>query len=445
VLNIDVSGDGKVAYLDIDFPVRTIVDSFDNRTHKKIKLYNISGYNTLETLNQKSLYGDAITDEEIDSIRIGQIGEYTIGSITNNDTRVQVINNPYEHISGKFTFVTAMQDARLRGGDVASIANEVDQQFVGDVLPKDDNELAWIGGYYRETPPPEKFVWVNPQGCTDDEIDFYNWGLGYPKVGLTIAKDPLEDEFGNTEADIGRGRIANLEAQEGLETDSPSYPKPLVDESMEIIAENPDLPSGYNFICVSGSSDFEDHGDWITHDKNILKSYILERKTDDALLKLHDIEGTTFVIEDELNLATTKQYKVLNIIEEGDAIYKIEAMEYNSGKFGTIEDNATLPVPRSPIVMNTNFTPPPENIYIEMLDEDEELGLKYGLKIFWNEVSAARLYRVQVFHSKQLIKTLELGNKKINRDSLTKQISYDFRDTSIEEGKSYYVRIEAVP
>lgn len=445
VLNIDVSGDGKVAYLDVDFPVRTIVDSFDNRTHKKIKLYNISGYNTLETLNEKSKYGDAITDEEIDSIRIGQIGEYTVGSITNNDTRIQVINNPYEHISGKFTFVSALTDARLRGGDIASIANEVDQQFVGDVLPKDDKELAWIGGYYRETPPPEKFVWVNPQGCSDDEIDFYNWGVGYPKVGLTIAKDPLQDDFGNTEEDIGRDLISQLEPKDGVETDSPSYPSPLVNESMEIIVEDPSLPSGYNFICVSGSSDFDDHGDWITHDKNILKSYILERKADDALLKLHDIEGTTFVIEDELNMATTKQYKVLNIVEEGDAIYKIEAMEYNSGKFGSIENNTMLPTPRSPIIMNTSFIEPPDNIYAEILDEDESLGFKYGLRIFWNEVSAARVYRVQILHSQQLIKTLELGNKNIEKNEDTKQLYYDFRDSSIEEGKSYYVRIEAVP
>ena len=445
ILNIDVSGDGKVAYLDVDFPVRTIVDSYNNKTHKKITLYNISGYNTLETLNEKSFFGDAITDEEIDSIRVGQIGQYTIGSITNNDTRIQVINNPYEHISGNFTFVGALTDARLRGGDLASISNDVDQQFVADVLPKDDNELAWIGGYYKETPPPEKFVWINPQGCTDDEIEYFKWAEGYPKIGDVIAIDPIVDEFGNTEELIGRDGISKIEATTGVQTDSPSYFTPEVEESMDIIIENPDLPSGYNFICVSGSSDFDDHAEWITHDKNILKSYIIERQTSDALLKLHDIDGTTFAIEDDLNMAVTKQYKVISITEQGDAIYRIEGMEYNSGKFGSIENNANIPIPRSPVIMNTNFIEPPENVYLEILDEDEISGLIYGLRIFWNQVNAARLYRVQVFHDKELIKTLELGNKSFQIDEETEQAYFDFRNRKIEEGKSYYVRIEAIP
>jgi hypothetical protein len=439
VLNIDVSGDGKVAYIDVDFPVKTVVDGFNKDTHKKIILYNFSGYNTLETLNEKAKYGEAVSDEEIDSIRIGQVGEYTVGSISSDYTRIQLINNPYEHISGNFTWTDAIIDARERGGELATVGNEVDQQFIQNVLPMDPKEKAWLGGYYREVPPPEKFVWVDPQSCDDDEINFFQWGEGYPKIGDTIAVDREEPEEIIIEDEL---------EPSGMQTDSPSYPDPLVMEEMEIIRENTELPSGYNYIAVSGSESFDNHADWITTDKDIQKSYILERRTDDALLKLHDIDGTSFVLKDELNLAVTKQYKILSIKEEGDAIYRIEGIEYNSGKFGTIENNASLPTPRSPIIMNESFLEPPSMIELELLEEDIEQGLNYGIKIIFSEARSARIYRTQIFDGPQLIKTIEMNPSSLDLvepvDPNARIFYYNYRDTKIIEGGNYHVKIEVI-
>lgn len=416
VLNYDVSGDGKVGYLDIDFPVRTIVDEDDSDTFKTIKLYNISGYQTLEDLNEKSKNGSAISDEEIKGIRAGHIDDFQVGSITNNDTRIEIINNPYSFVSGSYNWAEAVRDARLRGGEVATINNDVDQRFVQTVLPRDRKAKAWIGGYYKEQPPPEEFVWLDPQACDYNKIDFFSWAEGFPALADPIAIEN-EDIITNDPPDV----VNN-------------------EDVFQIAADSLDLENAHNFVSVSGSDDKTIHGDWITQDGLVRQGYILEKRADDKLLRLNGIEGLTYLLEDEVNMATPTQYKVMNIKQQENHTYLIEGSQYSSGKFGTIENNEMLPIPKSPIIHTKKTIDPPGNVAISMLDEDIDEGLPYGIKVSWVHPSEStiRAYKVQIFDGAQLKKTTEVKKS----GELYQFI--EFRDKSINEGGVYTARVEAM-
>lgn len=416
VLNYDVSGDGKVGYLDIDFPVRTLIDEDNSDTFKTIKLYNISGYDTLETLNLKSEDGSAISDQEIKSIRAGHLDEFTVGSITNNDTRIEIINNPYSFVSGNFNWSEAVRDARVRGGELATINNDVDQRFVQTALPRERKAKAWIGGYYKEQPAPEEFVWLDPQACDFNKIDFYNWAEGYPAL-----PDPMTTD--------NKDEITN---------DPTSVFDP--EDFFPIAIDNLDLEKAQNFVSVSGSEDTADHADWITEDGLIRQGYILERRADDRLLRLNGIDGLTYLLEDEVNMAKPKQYRVVNIVEQGNHTYAIEGVEYSSGKFGSIENNETLPLPSSPIIYTTKTLSPPGNVTISLVEEEIELNRPYGIKVSWAHPveDTIRGYKVQIFDEAELKKTLEV--RKIGE----RNQSVLFRDESINEGGSYTARVETL-
>lgn len=415
VLNYDVSGDGKVAYLDIDFPVRTLVDEDDSKTFKTIKLYNISGYDTLDTLNEKAEEGRAISDEEIKSIRAGHLDEFVVGSITNNDTRIEIINNPYSYVSGNFSWAEAVRHARTQGGGVATIANDVDQRFVQTVLPRDNKARAWIGGYYKEQPFPEEFVWLDAQACDFNRIDYYSWATGFPNLPDPITEDNEQTIMTDPYEDYG-------------------YP-----EGFEIAMDNI-LADNKNFIGVSGSDDKTDHADWITQDGLVRQGYILEKRADDRLLRLNGIDGLTYLLEDDVNMANAKQYRVLNIKEQGNHNYSIEGIEYASGKFQAIENNESLPVPKSPIIYTSKTIDPPGNVVMSYLEEDLENNIPYGLNVSWNhpQEDTVRGYKVQIFDGLELKKTIEVKKKGKSNQEI------EYRDFSINEGGSYTARVESM-
>ena len=422
VLNYDVSGDGKVGYLDIDFPVRTLIDEDDSTTFKTIKLYNISGYQTLDSLNLKadpnqdgdSVDGEAISDEEIKSIRAGHLDTFTVGSITNNDTRIELINNPYSFVSGSYNWPEAVRDARERGGGVATINNDVDQRFVQTVLPRDRKQKAWIGGYYKEQPPPEEFVWLDPQACEFSSIDFFSWAEDFPVLPIPMLTD----------------------SEENLVTDP--YPQYGYPEGLEIAQDNINAESK-NFLAVSGSEDKTIHADWIMQDGLIRQGYILEKRADDKLLRLNGIDGLTYLLEDDVNMAKAKQYRIINIKERDNHTYDIEGIEYSSGKFGVIENNESLPIPKSPIIYTQKALDPPNSVSLTYLEEDLENNKPYGLSVSWAHPDGTiRAYRVQIFDGTELKKTMEVKKQ----GSFTQQVNY--RDMSINEGGIYTARVESL-
>ena len=56
------------------------------------------------------------------------------------------------------------------------------------------------------------------------------------------------------------------------------------------------------------------------------------------------------MLEDKVNLANKKQYKILNIAEESNGLYAINGLQYNVDKFDNIEKNLSIKNPEHPVI-----------------------------------------------------------------------------------------------
>jgi predicted phage tail protein len=406
VLDIIVSGDGKAADLDIDFPVRTVIDEDDVSTWKKITLYTLSGNQTIESLSSLG----AVSDQEINDLRAAQIGEYLVGQISNNDTRLRIINNPYSFVTGEYTWSEALMDARGRGGMLGTINSNVDQSQVQAVLPKDG--LGWIGGYNREIPAPEKFIWYQPQDCDGDGISYFSWAEGFPKVG-----DPLETDI--------------LDGEDNIQADD-------LDDSWNISADPLNDDYG-NYIAVSGSTNNAVNGDWVTLSGSTGIGYILETRANNSLLALNGIAGTTFRIEDSVNLANKYTYKVVNVAEKSNGIFAVQGVQYNSGKFGRIEENLSLVSPASPVIFTQKNIEAPASVLISAMDEDITTNTPYGLQASWVKVNGAASYRVQFFEGNILLSTFEVPHSELGETQ-----AQVYRSEILSENGSYSARVASI-
>lgn len=380
VLEIEISDDGRTGSIKVDYPISCIIDPSDQETWRLITLYHPSKNQTIESLDQIG----SPADSDIDAIRKPQIIKYLVSEIYENDTRLKLYNNPYEFVEGEYTWGEALSDAESKGGLLARIYNEDELNLVRHILPEDKS--AWIGGYYRRSPEPAVAVWHQPKSCEPggEEIEFFNWQESYPK---------FDDE------------------------------------------SNPG-----DYLKVNGSAEKKKSASW-THDDTDNKSgYILEKFSGNELRDLDGVEGTTFMLQSDVNFANKKQYKVINITEESNGIFNIQGLEYNTDKFDNIEKNASIQPPTSPVIFTEKTLAPPANVKIEILDEDLPNNIPYGLKAIWNTDPAAASYRVQFFDQNDLLATFELSN-----DKNENKMSYTHRNKRISEDGTYYVRIYSVP
>ena len=409
VVDTNIGQRGRVAQLKIDYPVRTIIDSDNKDTWKNIKLYNISGNQTIESLDELG----SVEDEDIDNMRLTQIKDFSVYKISESCTELTVLNNPYKLITGEYTWEEAYHDAKERGGQLATILSEDDQIMVQQVAPKEEN--SWIGGYLSELPPPEKFIWYDPKGCNGEEMKFSSWAEGYPGLERKIETDDL---------DSSEELVTDYICSSGI---------------LNIVAEREGEFEGENFISVSGSSDRSVHADWVTQDGETKLGYIIEEEVDDSLFKLRDIKGTTFLLEDSVNLARPRQYKIINITESSNGVYNIQGIQYSKEKFDNIERDLSLRPPESPVIFTENSIDPPSEIKVEILPENIVTKIPYGIKATWDVVKAAASYKVQFFNENILLATFEIPNNK----SL-EEISHIYRSERIVENGNYYVRVYSI-
>lgn len=319
IVDIDIHPRGMLAELTLDYPVHTFIDKDDKSTWKNIKIYQPTGNETIESLDGST----DVTDEKIENIRAQQIGEYLVYDISEDNTKIKLYNNLFEFVSGKYEWHEAYQDAKEKTGQLAIIEDEDSQVLMQSILPT--GEVAWLGGFNREMPPPEKIIWHNSNKCGDNVVQYANWAEGYPKFA-----DPLETD--------------EINGEDIISTDIPE------EDGFGISA---DASGDYgNFIATSGSSDTSVHGDWIHMHRNIATGYIYEKANIDGLEKIEKSQGTTFAMEDLSSFAKTKQYKVINITEETNGIFRINGLQYDVDKFENIEKNLSLRPPVGPVIYN---------------------------------------------------------------------------------------------
>ena len=366
VLNLNIAEDGKSAEIDIDYPIRTIIDPLNKETWKKITLYLPEQNQSISSLDEAG----QVTDQDILNIRAPQIQEYLISEITENDTKLILTNNTYSYIDGEFTWTKAISNAQERGGILATIESEQDQKFANFVLPQ--NKKAWIAGFKNDN---NEYAWFNSEACEDggSALNYQNWASGQP--------DTSED-----------------------------------------------------YIYIQGSTD-NSHGNWLTDNHADLKGYILDKPSDSPLFDLRDSEGVSFIMEDNVHFANKKKYKILSIEESGQGTFKVQGLEYDEEKFDNIEKDISIKPPESPVIFTEQPLDAPSNVTLQILSEDVDQEVPYGLRVVWTEVSGAISYRVQFFSGNILMGSFEIPSK--NQSSM----QYDFRDPRITENGSYYARI----
>lgn len=373
VLYSETSEDFSVLYLSVDFPLSIKMhEDFD--IAKKITLYNLTGNETLESLNEKT----EVTDEDIINIRKPQILETNIGDIDNSGTIIKIYNNPFEFVPGNFTWKEAMDNAEQSGGRLAVIKNNDHMRMIKKILPKDAS--AWTGGFFKNKDGEYKVTWKNYSEETQENINIENW-----------------------------------------DTDNPLDQK-----------EN-------TFIEIVGSQDYINHGKFRNTSGDNNKGYIIENKYNkDFFAGLEKIKGSTFVIEDNNNLANKKEYKVMSIVEKSNGVFQVQAQQYNRFKFENIEEDLSLSAPPRPLVFTEKSLSPPNEISVTILEPAGAETL-FGLRANWKKDVSAISYRVQFYDGKKLINTFEIASQN------EEDISFEFRDENILSEGNYFARIYSVP
>ena len=120
-------------------------------------------------------------------------------------------------------------------------------------------------------------------------------------------------------------------------------------------------------------------------------------------------------------------------------MYNIQGLEYNEDKFDNIERDLSLTQPKSPVIFTENSIDPPSEITVEILSEDIDNNIPYGVKATWSMVISAASYRVQFFNENILLATFEVPN-----DKTAEAISHEFRSERVVENGTYYARVYSV-
>ncbi len=175
IIDTFVSADGSVANITVDYPIPTYINYKDPKTWKKIRLFTPQQNETIESLDEKP----DVSDTDINDIRKQQIQEYTVSNLDETGRVLTLHDNKYAFIPGDYTWHQALSDAEKRGGGLAIIKNDNDQEILETEIPADTE--AWIGGYYEEI--SGKAVWYQNRSCfteNGDEILYSNWAPDYP-------------------------------------------------------------------------------------------------------------------------------------------------------------------------------------------------------------------------------------------------------------------------
>lgn len=451
IIDIYIENGGQKAQVDIDFPIKTIVNSEDKNTYKKLKLYTVSDTESVESLNEYTKDKDedglpdrVIRDEDISALRQKQIGEFDVISVKNQNTTLTIIGrSQYEYIDGEFNWREAREDANRRGGELASILDQDELSFFKVSMPEDKD--AWIGGIYVEEPSPSKYTWDDPQGCDDNEIKFFNFPSikGQIEEGQRVVISSGQDIEVSTAPRLTE-EVLLLDGSGNRVLDANGNPVVLQAAGLEIqnsllfmngTQEDYDLKD--NYLYAKGSADLTKIGEWYRDLWTKKRGYMLKKRPDTALLELNDIKGLTFLLEDSVSFAEPSQYKVLNVSEESLGIFKIDGMEYDQSKFKFIEENETVPIPREPVIFTESLIDAPGNVTLEYVPErTDSLGTQPAeLRAKWDEVLGATGYKVQFFRGNQLMKTEET-------DNFTRAANFFGRD--LGEGEDYYIRVYAL-
>lgn len=425
ISDLKMDPEGRFIDIYLDYPVNLKIEPSDRSSWKKLKVYNLSEFETIQTLNE--IAGTEVSDQKIDDLRKAQMIELTVNSISKNKEKLRVLSPKYEIIDGEYTFTSAFYDAKRRDGSLAGIGDESDQEIIETMLQ--DGDLLWLGGAIKQLPPPEELLWLNAQGCSGFNIDYGNWLEGYPPESEGIIDDINIDGPINPDTVIQENEIL---------TDNPGYTPPDIYDNFTI-ATDPDYTDmllGSDFMCITGSTIVSNHGKWLTMPSGTKMGYVLERQLEDnSFTDFINLRNKSFMIEEETELAIPKKYRVNNIKEETNGIYIVEATEYNQEKYDNIENSIAL----TPPVQPTFYTEKVIDNHKSIKVEHELIDGLYRIKCSWQTTDKPAYFRIEYLEHTRVITTVE-----VPRDPETNEYEHTLIYKDVRDSKGLNARVYSI-
>lgn len=425
ISDLKMDPEGRFMDLYLDYPVNIKIEASDRSSWKKIKVYDLSEFETIETLND--IAGSEVEDEKIDDLRKSQMTELTVNSVSKNREKLRVLSPKYEVIDGEYTFTSAFYDAKKRDGTIAGIGDESDQEIIETMLQ--DGDLLWLGGAIKQLPPPEELLWLNAQGCSGFNIDYGNWLEGYPPESLGVIDDPIID---------GPLTEQTIIQENDILTDNPGYTPPDIYDNFTL-ATDPNYTEmllGSDFMCITGSSNVSKNGKWLTMPSGTKMGYILERQLDDnGFEDFINLRNKSFMIEEETEMAIPKKYRIVNIKEETNGIYMIEASEYHQEKYDNIEKSISITPPTEPSFYTEKMISNHKSVEFKYEYKDN----MYKINSKWQTAEKPAYFRVEYMEYSKIIVSLE-----IPRTPETEEYEHEFSSSKIKDPNGIRVKIYSI-
>jgi predicted phage tail protein len=394
IKNTIIDQQARYMHIYLDYPINSIIESWDKSTWKSIEIFDLSEFETIQSLDNNKEQVDPDTGENnIDNLRKKQTRELQVVEISKNRERLTIIDESFQYIEGEFTFEEAVHDAKERGGQLASIGSDQDQYLLYLNMPKGKGN-AWIGGMYKNG----RFEWLNPKNYTA-EITYDGW---IPRK--------QDEEFG----------------------DLPFSADP---------AENYEN-YGY-YLSAAPSDDPNAHGKWMSVRGDLKQGYILEKKVnldDQSIFNYKDAKNKSFIIKDTVNMANPRQYMVESIKEENKGAYSIQAKEYNFDKFDSIEKDLQMRDPITPVIYNNQYIENHRTGAMVDLEVIEEVGglVSFVLHGKWRTEMEPSHFQLEYIQDGQTIATFEVTRG--DKDS-EGYYNHSFRSAKIKEKGVHSIRV----
>jgi predicted phage tail protein len=423
IKNVRFEEGGKLMNIYIDYPIPSYINPAEDSSWKNIKVYDLSEYETMQSLDLAAVIGEA-DDDTISNMRKTQFTELRVVGLSENKEKLTVIANIYEYIPGEFTFREAIKDAQFRGGELASITSDTESYISKIAMPQDDDVVAWIGGFDNDSSDILGYEWLLPKSI-NPEITYFNWMPEYS--GFESSSEDL-DFFSTDPVPSNVNQLDNLRYT--VEQDGEVYL--IKDAEGNVVSQHPTESEASNqvnslnqvehggFLAIKGSLNNNKHAKWISIGPNQKHGYLLERKLDEelTLTRYRDIVNKSFIIEDAVNLAKPKTYRVLNIVEESNTTYKIEASQYNPEKFREIEENLKLENPVSPVIFTERRIQDQEdNIELdfqEVLDESGEV-IQQTIKMAFYTEELPPYFKIAYYFGYEVLGVFEVRREQLDR------------------------------
>jgi hypothetical protein len=148
----------------------------------------------------------------------------------------------YEIVEGTFTWHQAKSDAEAKGGHLATITNEAEQQVINKLMPDLDATYYWLGG--SDEDEEGNWRWV-----TGETFSFLNWDKGFPdnagNEDYLIIKAKPNYTWGDVNAAFWSGYVKGyiLEKDDKIE-------EPRLTNTQPIYYYSQVVPVGFSMISV---------------------------------------------------------------------------------------------------------------------------------------------------------------------------------------------------